>query len=118
MLSEILLPFLKRTFSHADRFVWLPFTFDEDKQLVTGRKWYSALLDRISYAVYLIYVVVQTFGIVWQIDNSDRVTKLNSALFNIPYIATLLSYDANQGIPLVLNIITKRSIDGDKGVIG
>lgn len=80
MLSEILLSFLKQTFSHADHFSWLGFTFDKNKKLVTRRRDRAALLDRLSSAAYLFYVATQTYGILWHNKTSSRVQKLNSAL--------------------------------------
>lgn len=114
MLPEILLPFLKRTFSLADRFCWLSFTFDKDKQLVTCRRGRGALLDRLSFVPYVVYVVLLPYGILWHNDTSNPVTKLNSALFALSYVPNLLItlyWEADKGIPHLLNIISKRTID-------
>lgn len=82
-------------------------------QVVTCRTGRSALLDRATFAIYLIYVAVQLYGIVWHNVMSDRVTKLNAALFSLPYVGALvfeLYWEAHPGIPQVLNIITKRTV--------
>lgn len=118
MLREILLPFLKRVFSHADRFSWLSFTFDKNEQLVTCRRGRSALLERLTYCAYVIYIVTQVYGILWHNRSSTRVTKLNSTLFVLPHVAAvfvMLYWKADPGIPVVLNIMTnKRTIHEEK----
>lgn len=115
MLSSILLPYLRRTFSTADRYSWLSFTFDKDKEVVTLRQGRSAKLDRLSFLTYLIHVAHQAYGILWRLwhnSGSSDVTQIISAMFCLSYVVTLvigLYWEADQGVPPLLNVITKRS---------
>lgn len=111
MLSPILLPFLRRTFSNADRFTWLSLTFDTDKEVLTGR---SATLDHLSFLAYLIHVALQAYGILLHNSHSTHVTQIISAMFCLPYVVTMvisLYWEADRGAPALLNVMTKCSAD-------
>lgn len=122
MLPEILLPFLKRTFSHVDRYCWLSFTFDKDKQLVTCRKGRAALIDRLCYVAYASYIFLQAYGILWHNSDSTLVTKINSTIIILPHVTAMfvmMYWKADPGIVNLLNVITRRTIEieEDKGKI-
>lgn len=122
MLSKSLLLFLRRTFSYADRFYWLSFTFDKEKKIVTTRKRRSAWLHRLSLGAYLIYVFLQTYGILWHNRTSNRSVKLISALFNLIYVGALvvtLYWEPDPGIPQLLNVLIKPRMvrEGEKGTV-
>lgn len=120
MLSEPLRQLLKRSFSYADWFCWFSFTFDKGRKVVISRKRRSVWLHRASFGAYLIYVFLQTYGILWHSRTSNHAEMLISSIFNFLYLGALLVtfyWEADPGIPQFLNVLIKPRIrqKGKKG---